>query len=446
MQRQLRWGTGLQTGLDRAGLGRLLLATWIATVPAAADEVLVRNDSFDSGESAYIVGDFVAGEHAGVRLTSPCDGAIVAVQVAWLSVSQNGQQVQQRAIHIYANGPFPQPGQELLVLNGPLLTAGAFNEFRYADEAQTVPIDIAVTSGQRFYVTLEYDEATNIQGGDPSIIRDVDGCQAGKNVLYAIPGGWQNFCLYLGGDVVIRAVVDCDSASGACCLSDGTCTVTTAGGCSAAGGTYQGDFSDCGSVNCPQLPQACCFESTGGCLNLLPGDCTNAGGVPGGAGTQCATYECFPRGACCLPDGSCLEDVSPEACTVQGGAFQGDGTTCAAANCPDPVGACCFGTGFCLVLTEADCQKAGATWMGFDTDCTDASGNGQADDCEAAPCPGDANNDRVVDLADLSILLSSFGFCTGNPSYNPDADFDVSGCVDLGDLGIELAYFGTSCD
>lgn len=59
-----------------------------------------------------------------------------------------------------------------------------------------------------------------------------------------------------------------------------------------------------------------------------------------------------------------------------------------------------------------------------------------------APCPGDANGDRRVDAADLSVLLSQFGQfvvpCTG-------ADFNCDGIVNAADLSVLLANFGAIC-
>lgn len=56
---------------------------------------------------------------------------------------------------------------------------------------------------------------------------------------------------------------------------------------------------------------------------------------------------------------------------------------------------------------------------------------------------GDVDGDGDVDLSDLASLLSSFGACSGDPSFNSAADFDTSGCVELGDLAILLSTFGT---
>jgi probable HAF family extracellular repeat protein len=57
----------------------------------------------------------------------------------------------------------------------------------------------------------------------------------------------------------------------------------------------------------------------------------------------------------------------------------------------------------------------------------------------------DFNFDLRTDLADLSVLLSHFGECSGDPTYFRPADLDGRGCVDLPDLAIMLAEFGTIC-
>lgn len=60
-------------------------------------------------------------------------------------------------------------------------------------------------------------------------------------------------------------------------------------------------------------------------------------------------------------------------------------------------------------------------------------------------CVGDVNGDRLVNTADLTLLLGAFGTCTGDPGYVVGADFDVSGCVNTLDLTTFLGVFGTPC-
>lgn len=56
------------------------------------------------------------------------------------------------------------------------------------------------------------------------------------------------------------------------------------------------------------------------------------------------------------------------------------------------------------------------------------------------PCPGDVTGDGSVDLADLNLVLANFGSSTSEGDTNGD------GVVDLADLNLVLANFGTSCE
>ncbi len=406
-------------------------------VPASlAAEVVVKNDSYFTGGSAYIVGDFIPGEHAGARLTSPCDGTIVAVQVAWLTEDPGYPPSLERAIHVYEGSTFPTPGAELAYLEAPLLTSGYINEFRYLDEAGTIPLSIPVNMGEQFYVTLEFEEATHIADGTPSVIRDLSGCQSGKNVIYAIPGDWINFCLFTTGDLVIRAVVDCGELPGACCLPSGACEYVTPTQCGEVGGEFQEVGQSCAAAECPQPLGACCFESTGGCLNMTMPNCDLAGGAWGGPDTSCATYVCFPSGACCLADGTCADEQSPTGCSALDGTFMGDGSACAGVECPAPAGACCIAvTGGCLLLTADDCSVVGGYWAGWPTDCSDANQNGTADACER----GDVNCDGAVDAFDVDPFVLALTDASGYEALYPEcylanADINRDGAVNAFDI------------
>lgn len=56
--------------------------------------------------------------------------------------------------------------------------------------------------------------------------------------------------------------------------------------------------------------------------------------------------------------------------------------------------------------------------------------------------PGDIDGDGDVDLADLAVMLSSFGQCFGDAGFVANADANDDGCVSLADLSILLAHFG----
>ncbi len=423
-------------------VAQIFILSSLTIAAASAAEVIVKNDSFTDGGAVNVQAGFYDREQAAVWLTSPCNGRIVGIQVFWGPMG-NGLPSVEDSITIYRPGVFPNPDTSingtLAVLEAPVLTPGFMNEFRYLDENNTVPINIPVTAGQTFVVAFKFFNPPAERGG--SICTDVNGCQNGKNGLYAIPPGlWFNACtLGVSGDFVIRAIVDCAAATGACCKPDGTCAPLTAAQCSQVGGTYQGDNVSCGSVNCPQPTGACCFAATQGCLNLTQAQCQTAGGVWAGAGTSCATYVCFPRGACCLPNGSCVDNVSPQQCTAQGGTFKGNGTTCGTVSCPPPTGACCFGTGGCLVLVQADCQIAGGSWKGAGTNCADGNQNGAPDACESNVRPGDLNCDGVVNFDDIDPFVVAL---TGQAAYEAEypgcrwlnADCNNDGQVNFNDI------------
>ncbi len=57
----------------------------------------------------------------------------------------------------------------------------------------------------------------------------------------------------------------------------------------------------------------------------------------------------------------------------------------------------------------------------------------------------DIDGNCQVDLSDLGVVLAVFGSCSGDAGFEPDADFDNNGCIDLSDLGITLAEFNATC-
>ncbi len=461
--------------LLRKPVAQVICGLLCMTNSARAVEITVQNDSFVSGGPAVIVGDFVPGEEAGARLTSPCNGTIVAVQIGWLSSGGASPTIEQ-AIHIYNGATFPTPGAQLALLEAPLMTPGALNEFRYLDEQQSIPLSVPVTAGQQFYVTLEFANATDVLGGSASVFRDVNGCQPGKNVLFAIPGGWLNFCIFLTGDLVIRAVIDCPAATGACCLPSGTCSdAQTLQQCQAQAGTYQGDNSNCSGVNCPQPTGACCINgvcssqtqanciaqggtfigvglicggntcrgacciaATEQCAFVTEPVCAGGGGVFQGIGVECNSIVCFPIGACCLPDGACADGQSPEECEALRGTFQGDQTTCAGASCPVPEGACCQGSNCFGPLSQTDCELAfGGAWQGPNSIC------GAPDECGDS-CPADiapGNGDGLVNVADLLFVISNWGpcgACAADVAPQPNGD----GVVNVNDLLFVISNWG----
>ncbi|SFN24477.1 DUF11 domain-containing protein [Dokdonella immobilis] len=185
----------------------------ICAASAIGAEVTVKNDSLIDNSSAIVEAGFVSGEKGASWLTSPCDGNIVAVQVLWLSASGGTGQTLGGSIEIHRAGTYPTPGALAEQINGPLLTDGVINEYRYLDDNNTVPLIVPVTSNETFVVAYVFDAAP--PGSGPSLVVDANGIVAGRNAIYADLGGsffWLSSETFMvPGDWVIRAVVDCQA-------------------------------------------------------------------------------------------------------------------------------------------------------------------------------------------------------------------------------------------
>jgi hypothetical protein len=143
---------------------------------------------------------FVVGEQAGAIFQLPASEypiEITRVGVGWGSAFGGSGQSIEQAIHIYAGG-LPNPGTPIFSLVGPQLTDGAINEYNLVP----LPGEIVINSGP-FTVTLEFlnENLNNFFTG--TVVHDGNGCQPGKNVVFANPGGWLDACnLGVSGDWV----------------------------------------------------------------------------------------------------------------------------------------------------------------------------------------------------------------------------------------------------
>lgn len=93
-----------------------------------------------------------------------------------------------------------------------------------------------------------------------------------------------------------------------------------------------------------------------------------------------------------------------------------------------------------LVINDAQASDAGSYDCVVNEVETDCTGTTQTATLSlAAACPGDLDGNRAIDLADVAIMLSSYG------SAGPLGDVDHNGSVDLADLTIVLGLYGTTC-
>lgn len=187
-----------------AALAATLAAGLVLLTPAAAvaGETVIQNDSIiDFGNVAIQVG-FAADEEATAWLTATCTGDLTHMRILWLSFLGGQPDVLHQAIRVWQPGAFPTPGPLDVDLLGPVMVDGFFNEF------PLIP-PIPVNQGDTVVLGFQFLNAPPSLG--PSLVTDTDGCQSGRNGIFAIPpSGWFDACaLGVSGDFAIRGVLDC---------------------------------------------------------------------------------------------------------------------------------------------------------------------------------------------------------------------------------------------
>lgn len=184
----------------------------LAASSAIAQETTVLNDSLVEGATVAICPCFAPNEEVAVWLTSPCDGNIVALQIFWKSQFGGAQVRLEESINVYNAGRYPFPGALKQEFLAPQMIDGGINEYRFADENQTVPISIPVTQDETFVVSLVMFNSNENDVFAASVASDRDGATPGRNAVFTTNfGGWQtNEALGVAGDWIIRAVVDCE--------------------------------------------------------------------------------------------------------------------------------------------------------------------------------------------------------------------------------------------
>jgi hypothetical protein len=60
-------------------------------------------------------------------------------------------------------------------------------------------------------------------------------------------------------------------------------------------------------------------------------------------------------------------------------------------------------------------------------------------------CPPDIDGNGTVSLSDAAALVAALGSTPGQPSWNPHADLNADGSVDLRDYAVFQAELGGAC-
>jgi hypothetical protein len=198
----------------RFNLIALVLAAALLLGPAAVLGECPEEDPLQhyTGSGTVVCPCFAAGEEGGAVFTAPAEHypiEILRVGIGWGSQYGGTGYTLEQSIHIYGAG-LPDPGTPVFSLDGPQLLDGYINEF----DLEPLPEEIVIASGA-FTVTLEFMNDNAGIPSAPSMIHDGNGCQIGKNVVYAVPGIWYDACLLgVSGDWIVYVIYrqdECES-------------------------------------------------------------------------------------------------------------------------------------------------------------------------------------------------------------------------------------------
>lgn len=209
------------------------------------------------------------------------------------------------------------------------------------------------------------------------------------NLMFQLSGTADSIYVYIKADDAPQL--------GACCATDGTCTISGESVCTTALGTWQGANTECIPNPCPQPATGACCLDDGSCYLDSNSSCTTGGGAYEGHGTSCNPNPCpqpDPTGACCI--GSSCTITTQNECA---GTWQGNETTCSPNPCSTATGACCVGSGTCVIRTQAVCEGQGNTYQGDGTTCS------------PNPCPTPSG--ACCDTSDGSCTITERADCVG---------------------------------
>ena len=303
--------------------GRLLIAVacaaWVA-VSASADTVTLSASKdntlySESGAESNGAGDYL---FAGETKDGPIRRALVAFPIASIPA---GSTIQSVSLSLYLSRTRTQ--NETVTLHRVLADWGEGTSNASGEEGGGAPATTGdATWTQRFYPSTPWASA----GGDfiaaasasavvgsstqyytwssAGLVADVQATVNGTTSHY----GW----IVRGNETTTRVAKRFNSrsnpdstrrpqlvvtftppaGSGACCATDGSCSVVASPGTSCTG-AYQGNGSMCSPNPCPPPTGACCLPTpTATCNELTEASCSAQSGTFQGALVSCAATEC----------------------------------------------------------------------------------------------------------------------------------------------------------
>jgi hypothetical protein len=187
---------------------------------------------------------------------------------------------------------FPAVGTNPGTSGAPIWDSGPVAQ-TFATGAETLTFTVPnVTVPNEFVWTATFVFSAPATGGYGHLINNPPATGTSADFFWQNDAGTWTQYFFNGAPVAnFAAQVTAQSVvvTGACCKTDGTCSVITNTACAGfPGAVFQGTGTTCGT--CPQ-PGACC-QSAGVCTSTTQSACLALSGVFGGEGITCGSANC----------------------------------------------------------------------------------------------------------------------------------------------------------
>lgn len=189
----------------------------VLAVPASAADVILKLDSLTDGATAVVQGGFVEGEAGAVILAAQAGQYPVTLKEIQVfvdktpAVSFTSVTVQLRvwSTSTVSGGT---PTLAAAAYTSPQLgfTVGAFNtwDISAANLVMTGPFLVGCT-------IVDTNFIGPLQGNQPNLVTDNNGCQGGKNWVRQTNGQWASLCAFgVAGDLAIRVKASTGAGTG----------------------------------------------------------------------------------------------------------------------------------------------------------------------------------------------------------------------------------------
>ena len=207
--------------------------------PAAADVKTYANDSLPMlGGTVACQAGFVTNEiGAAVFSVPPADGRVLLLEAQWWVCDGSGLGLagpRPMSVQVFGSGG-PDPGLPSYASPAVSASPGFLNTWPLEGEGQSFG------PGEDFTLGIQLLDG-GLFGLFTVLATDVDGCQPGKNLIFAIPGGWTDACSFgVSGDLIVRVKVLTEGPANYGLGTPGTAGLTPV--IDAAGPWYEGSSS-----------------------------------------------------------------------------------------------------------------------------------------------------------------------------------------------------------